>query len=250
MTDKRYYGLYRAVIVDNNDPLGLGRITVQVPQVTGLGVSNWIESCSNGGGVFAKQTPYGSFTSYTTQYGGGALTAGSGNSNVAASLHLEGASVASDVYVAPDANGDPARVTVKYAGVYKIAFAVQISSNSNADETVSIWFRKNGTNVIGSNSEVNMVPRKSANIPFNIIQGWTTVVPLAANDYYELMWSTSNAADVVIQTFPTQSVPTRPTTASVFLTVTAVGNVVPAVGDNAWVMYMDGDPNFPVWMGV
>jgi len=51
MTDKRYYGLYKAVIVDTNDPLGLGRITVQVPQVTGLGVSNWIESCSNGGGV-------------------------------------------------------------------------------------------------------------------------------------------------------------------------------------------------------
>ena len=50
-TDKRFYGIYKGICVDNADPLNLGRITVQVPQVTGSAVSNWVDTCNQGGGL-------------------------------------------------------------------------------------------------------------------------------------------------------------------------------------------------------
>lgn len=41
----RHYGKYRAVVLDNVDPLRLGRVQVQVPDVLGAGVSRWAMPC-------------------------------------------------------------------------------------------------------------------------------------------------------------------------------------------------------------
>ena len=41
----RYYGKYRAVVLDNVDPLRLGRVQVQVPDVLGAGVGHWAMPC-------------------------------------------------------------------------------------------------------------------------------------------------------------------------------------------------------------
>jgi hypothetical protein len=38
---KMFHGIYEASVVNNNDPLGLGRVQMYVPQVLGLAVSNW-----------------------------------------------------------------------------------------------------------------------------------------------------------------------------------------------------------------
>lgn len=37
----RFYGVYRGVVKDNNDPLGKLRIKVQVPQVLADAVTEW-----------------------------------------------------------------------------------------------------------------------------------------------------------------------------------------------------------------
>lgn len=39
--EDRYFGVYRAVVVDNNDPKNLGRIKVIIPQVSGENVTDW-----------------------------------------------------------------------------------------------------------------------------------------------------------------------------------------------------------------
>jgi hypothetical protein len=39
--DKRYYGIYRGVVVDTADPDNRGRITLQVPQILGTAVTGW-----------------------------------------------------------------------------------------------------------------------------------------------------------------------------------------------------------------
>ena len=39
--DKKFYGIYRGIVVDNNDPDELLRIKLQVPQILGNASTNW-----------------------------------------------------------------------------------------------------------------------------------------------------------------------------------------------------------------
>lgn len=41
----KYYGKYRGVVINNLDPLQLGRLMIQVPDVLGLIPSTWAEPC-------------------------------------------------------------------------------------------------------------------------------------------------------------------------------------------------------------
>ena len=40
-----YYGKYRGVVINNVDPLQIGRLMVQVPDVLGLSISSWAMPC-------------------------------------------------------------------------------------------------------------------------------------------------------------------------------------------------------------
>jgi hypothetical protein len=51
--DKRFYGIYHGIIMDTADPQNKGRIKVQVPQVTGIAVTDWTDVCSSGGGLMS-----------------------------------------------------------------------------------------------------------------------------------------------------------------------------------------------------
>lgn len=41
----RFYGIYRAVVVSNSDPINKGRIKVLIPQVLGDNTTGWLEAC-------------------------------------------------------------------------------------------------------------------------------------------------------------------------------------------------------------
>jgi hypothetical protein len=41
LIDNNYYGVYRGVVTDTNDPKGKRRIRVQVPQISGQEVTDW-----------------------------------------------------------------------------------------------------------------------------------------------------------------------------------------------------------------
>lgn len=41
----RYYGKYRGVVLNNVDPMQMGRLMVQVPDVTGLAPGSWAMPC-------------------------------------------------------------------------------------------------------------------------------------------------------------------------------------------------------------
>lgn len=46
MTDKqRFYGKYRGSVLNNVDPMQLGRVMVQVPEVLGPAISTWAMPC-------------------------------------------------------------------------------------------------------------------------------------------------------------------------------------------------------------
>jgi uncharacterized protein involved in type VI secretion and phage assembly len=44
-SEGRYYGKYRGVVSNNVDPMQMGRVQVQVPDVMGLGLSSWAMAC-------------------------------------------------------------------------------------------------------------------------------------------------------------------------------------------------------------
>ncbi len=50
MADK-YYGKYRGLVLNNIDPLQKARLLVQVPGVTGLGISSWAMPCAPMAGI-------------------------------------------------------------------------------------------------------------------------------------------------------------------------------------------------------
>ena len=45
MSDKRYFGKYRGMVINNIDPMMMGRIQAQVPDVLGLIPSSWAMPC-------------------------------------------------------------------------------------------------------------------------------------------------------------------------------------------------------------
>lgn len=42
---EKYFGKYRGVVLNNIDPMQMGRLMVQVPDVTGLAMSSWAMPC-------------------------------------------------------------------------------------------------------------------------------------------------------------------------------------------------------------
>ena len=39
--NKRFFGVYRGIVADNNDPLNMGRLKLQIPQVLVNSVTGW-----------------------------------------------------------------------------------------------------------------------------------------------------------------------------------------------------------------
>jgi len=115
------------------------------------------------------------------------------------------------------------QITVKEGGVYNLQFSIQYINTDSQDHDVSLWFRLNGTNIANSNTELT-IPSRHGSVDGRQVAAWNFVLALAAGDYVQLYWSTDNAA-VSIQQIPAQTVPTRPATPSVILTVTFVSGL-------------------------
>ncbi len=45
MSEGKFYGKYRGVVLNNVDPMQMARIQVQVPDVLGIGLSSWAMPC-------------------------------------------------------------------------------------------------------------------------------------------------------------------------------------------------------------
>ncbi|MGY3149402.1 uncharacterized protein involved in type VI secretion and phage assembly [Bradyrhizobium sp. USDA 3397] len=51
MSDKKFYGKYRATVVNNIDPMEIGRIQVIVPDVSNVMLTSWAMPCAPVGGL-------------------------------------------------------------------------------------------------------------------------------------------------------------------------------------------------------
>jgi len=118
---------------------------------------------------------------------------------------------------------DGSKITATYPGTYNLQFSVQIQNTDNAIQDVSIWLRQNGTDLVGSTGLISIPARKSASAgeEGHGIFGWNYFVTMAASDYIQLYWSTTNAA-VTIKAYAASTGPVRPSTSSVVATMSFV----------------------------
>jgi len=168
--------------------------------------------------AFADTAPYGAFQDSTDQTAASTTTA--------YPMTFDTTDFSNGVYLS-----NSSRLNVRNAGIYNVQFSVQLQNTDNAQHTVDIWFRKNGTDITASNSMFTVPARKSASIYGHLIAAINYFVELAVNDYVEIVWR-AESTDVSIEQLPTQTSPTRPATPSVIATMQYVA---PNAMDNVYI---------------
>jgi hypothetical protein len=153
--------------------------------------------------AYTDSMPYGAFQSLVDQ----SITA-----NTATAMTLDTTDYSLGIYLS-----NSSRMNVRNTGVYNLQWSGQFQNTDNTLHDVSVWIRKNGSNVTGSTGFIS-VPNSHGGVDGHIVVGWNYFLELSANDYVELYWSATNAA-VSLQFYGTQTSPTRPSTASLIATL-------------------------------
>ena len=86
---------------------------------------------------------------------------------------------------------DSSKITVANAGTYNAQFSVQLANADSQDQDVWLWLKKNGTNVADSGGRVTVVS-KHGSVDGHLIAIWNVFLTLAANDYLQLYWETTD----------------------------------------------------------
>lgn len=137
----------------------------------------------------------------------------------------------SGISIVNNGSGDPTRITFANTGIYNIQFSSQFQNLANSPQDVTIWLRKNGTDVAGSSGVVGMEARKNIADPYHTIVSWNYVLSVVAGEYYELVWSTTDHINVEMHSYAAGSPP--PSAASVILTVTQQSGIMAGTGITA-----------------
>ena len=112
---------------------------------------------------------------------------------------------------------DGYKVKVDYSGLYNVQFSIQLANDDAQIQDVDIWFKKNGSDVAGSNSKFS-VDSKHGSVKGHVIAALNFNIELAKDDYVSLAWATSSKL-VTVEHLAAQTTPTRPATPSVIVTI-------------------------------
>jgi hypothetical protein len=163
---------------------------------------------------------YGAFQDNTTQ------TAAS--INTAYAVKLNTTDLTNGVSVVNDGSSNPTRITLANTGIYNIQFSLQLEKTGGSGNMIAdIWIRKNGVDIPSTTGKVVLTGSANAS---PIVAAWNYVFDLAAGDYIQLMWSTSNDNVVIKAAAATSPHPSIP---SVILTVTQQSGIMAGTGITA-----------------
>ena len=111
---------------------------------------------------------------------------------------------------------DDTKITTYQTGVFNVQFSAQLYKTAGGTNThVDIWFALNGVNIDNSNTRITMV-----NNGHFIVASWNFVLPMAKNDYIEIMWMPS--VNTIQLQFEVDQ-PLHPATPSVIATFNRIG---------------------------
>jgi len=108
------------------------------------------------------------------------------------------------------------RIYVNQTGVYNFQFSAQLDKASASSGLIYIWPRINGVNVPDSATKI-VISGSDA----EIVPAWNFVLLLAAGDYFELAWQSSETDVTILAESATGNVPGIP---SIILTVSWVSS--------------------------
>jgi hypothetical protein len=159
--------------------------------------------------TYATSLYYGSFFDTTNQ------TAAAINTAYPVKLNGVFGSATNGVSVILDAFSNKTIIKTANAGVYNIAFSAQLRRGSGgSSETVDFWLRKNGVNVVYTNTSVSV----QANAGL-LVAAWNFFIQMDAGAEAQLMWATTSTA---IDMAYAGATALHPETPSVILTVNKV----------------------------
>jgi hypothetical protein len=111
------------------------------------------------------------------------------------------------------------RITFDNTGVYNIQFSVQLNRiGGSGTVTPTIWLAYTGSNV--ANSATDIVMTGNAN-DAAVVPAWNWVLPIKANDWVEVKWSTPDV-NIVLFARGSRTNPVRPAVPSVIITATQI----------------------------
>ncbi len=157
----------------------------------------------------ADSAPYGAFQDTTDQ---AATTV-----SASYAMKYDTTDHSNGVYVSNNS-----RINFRNYGIYAVQYSVQLKNTTNDGQDVDIWFRKNGTDIAGSNTRFHLPARKSTGDPSYSVAVSTFMFELQAGDYIEVVWRTSDI-NVTVEHLAAVSAgglfPAIPATPSVVVTV-------------------------------
>ncbi len=96
-------------------------------------------------------------------------------------------------------------ITIANTGIYNLQFSFQFQNIDVQEHDVTVWLRKNGTDVDGSSGFVAVVASHGGG-PGHVIASWNYLLDAVGGDFYELMWS-ATSLDVTMEYYPAGSPP-------------------------------------------
>jgi len=111
------------------------------------------------------------------------------------------------------------KFVVLNSGVYNLQFSAQLNKTSSGTDEIAIWFRKNGVDMVESNTEMQIAKQGSTG---KLVAAWNIVDQLNSNEYFEIAWASADTTyELLYQS--AQTVPyVKPSTPSIIVTLTQV----------------------------
>jgi hypothetical protein len=120
-------------------------------------------------------------------------------------------------------------ITIANTGIYNLQFSFQYQNVDSQEHDVTIWLRKNGSDVLGSAGFVAVISSHGG-VPGHCLPSWNYLLDAVGGDYYELYWS-ATSLDVSMHFYPAGSPP--PSAASAIFTVTQQAGIIAGTGMTA-----------------
>lgn len=120
-----------------------------------------------------------------------------------------------NVQITTNGSGDFTRITFSKGGVYNIQFSAQIEKTGGTDNKLSIWLRKNGSDIANSNTHMTLKANQNY-----AVAAWNFFEQVNTLQYIEIMWSQDGTISLVHE--PADVVIPHPATPSVILTVNKI----------------------------
>ena len=174
-----------------------------------------ISSTGTGSGNFNTSTgSYGSFYDTTTQINPVA--------NAANSMSFNETAITNGVSLSGSISPFNTYIKTENAGVYNIQFSAQIDKTDGGEDNIDIWIRKNGIDLIDTATSLTLPKNNN-----RLVAAWNWFVQSAANDYYQIIWS---SADIDMRLLAEASSSAHPGIPSVILTANRIDQFLSNTG--------------------